>query len=316
MIDERDMQLVLESWLAEGPARMPDRVAGVVGTRIARQRQRPGWWSVPAIGPVDGRLALVAALTVAIMAAVASVLIGQPRPVVRPSIAPALVAGPSETPNESASPTASPPPATPAPWPTGYLTQFVVPTTIVVGQYPRDSMEFDTKSYIRFRPWSYFGPMISIGRPYGFADAAAVLLFFKEHASDHCPGMAHPVTATLGRLGGRAFLCAPPESDSNYDHIAFYPWSKAGRDAGSNHAFDELTDWYTATGKRGGGPAVLIFVTDIRGTPVVISLEDLFPGKHYLAGPVFPPDAHRPVDLLAFVPPDDRAFLESVQVGD
>lgn len=234
------------------------------------------------------------------------------------SVSPRL--SPVDAGNDSPAPVQGPTPVssgyTPVPSPTRYTTQFVVPTTALIHEEARTSVEVDTPTFVRFRAWSGRPPVISVGRPYGFADPAAVLRFFKSRADDRCPGMARPVTATLGELRGHAFLCAPPEYLSNFDFRAFYPWSKAGRALGSNHDFDSIKGWYVATGKRGGGPDVLFFVTDIKRIPVVISLEDAFPGRRFQSTPVFPSSSKRPVDLLAWVPPPDAAFLRSVQVGE
>jgi hypothetical protein len=218
---------------------------------------------------------------------------------------------PTVTPNETVSA------ATPVPGPTRYRTRFVVPTSILVGTDPRSSIEVDSPTFIRFRAWNGLGPSFTIGRPYGLADAAAVLRSFKSHANIRCPGMGHALRARLGDRLGHAFLCAPNERLSSYAFLAFYPWSKEGRDAGSDVSFDEIKDWYVATGKAAPGPYVLIFVTDVARTPVVISVEDAF-STHWRSKqdvPVFPPNAARPVDILGYLAPSDAALLDAVRIG-
>jgi hypothetical protein len=43
MTDDRELSLILDRWLSDGPTEMPDRVIDVVAIGISRQRQRPAW---------------------------------------------------------------------------------------------------------------------------------------------------------------------------------------------------------------------------------------------------------------------------------
>jgi hypothetical protein len=43
MTDDRELSLILDRWLDDGPVEMPDRVIDVTALRISRQRQRPAW---------------------------------------------------------------------------------------------------------------------------------------------------------------------------------------------------------------------------------------------------------------------------------
>src|SRR5262249_58422411 len=95
MTDDHELTLVLESWLREGPHRMPDRVTDVVGSRIAREPQRPGWrfGLDRALRPVGDRFVLVAVVALVVVAILAiAMMAGSPivvRPGPNPAIAPA-----------------------------------------------------------------------------------------------------------------------------------------------------------------------------------------------------------------------------------
>ena len=43
MTDDQRLSAIIDSWLVEGPKRMPDRVVDVVADRISHQSQRPAW---------------------------------------------------------------------------------------------------------------------------------------------------------------------------------------------------------------------------------------------------------------------------------
>src|SRR3954468_4774783 len=43
MTDERELSLLLDRWLSDGPVEMPDRVIDAVATGISQQRQRRTW---------------------------------------------------------------------------------------------------------------------------------------------------------------------------------------------------------------------------------------------------------------------------------
>jgi len=43
MTDDRELSLIIDRWLEEGPVEMPDRVIDTTAVRISRQRQQPAW---------------------------------------------------------------------------------------------------------------------------------------------------------------------------------------------------------------------------------------------------------------------------------
>ena len=98
MSDDRDLSLLLEAWLGDGPDRMPDRVSDIIGMRIARQSQRRGWTSFAGrrlrLDPLLAAAALVALLIVGLIAVA---VIGRAPSVVPPPVAPAIGPVPSGT---------------------------------------------------------------------------------------------------------------------------------------------------------------------------------------------------------------------------
>src|SRR4051812_13124600 len=107
MTDDRDLSLILDRWLDDGPTEMPDRVIDVTAARISRQRQRPAWRlprkERPMTGYAKPLVALAAAVIVAVIAysliPTNSAVVGTPA---SPTTTPAATA--------SASPSASPAP--------------------------------------------------------------------------------------------------------------------------------------------------------------------------------------------------------------
>ena len=105
MTDDRDLSPVLSAWLKDGPVRMPDRVADIVGSRIAMESQRPAW----RVGfdqrrTVDSRLLFVAVVTLVVVAIMAVAVIGQPPsivPPVRPAVGPTSSASIAHPPSPS-----------------------------------------------------------------------------------------------------------------------------------------------------------------------------------------------------------------------
>jgi hypothetical protein len=107
MTSERDIERVLDRWLAEQPVRVADRVLDGVADRIGRQPQQPAWrvsWRGIAVNGTTKSLAAMAAVIVVAVVGVALV--------VRPS-GPNVggIAPPSSSPSSSASLAPSPTPA-------------------------------------------------------------------------------------------------------------------------------------------------------------------------------------------------------------
>src|SRR5215207_10474333 len=102
MNQRSDIDRVLEIWMADGPAVIPDRVVDVVAARIGVQRQRRAW-------PFQGRpfvtpLKLAAALAAAIVVAV----VGYGLLPKGPSVgAPSSVPAPTSTPVATTAPLAN-----------------------------------------------------------------------------------------------------------------------------------------------------------------------------------------------------------------
>jgi hypothetical protein len=106
MTNERDPERLLDSWFAEGPLVVADRVIDDMAGRIARQPQRAAWrlrpWRFPTMSTSFRAVVLAGALLAAIVAG--AVLTGggrTPTPSRAPSASPSSVA--------TSSPTASPP---------------------------------------------------------------------------------------------------------------------------------------------------------------------------------------------------------------
>jgi hypothetical protein len=108
MTDDRDLSLILDRWLSDGPAEMPDRVIDAVASGISRQRQRPAWrldWRHLSMNPLAKAGAAIAAVVLV-------ALVGY-----------TLLPGPSGFSGTGTSPTpasTSTPSPTPAPSPTPF----------------------------------------------------------------------------------------------------------------------------------------------------------------------------------------------------
>jgi hypothetical protein len=110
MTPDRDIQQLLDVWLADGPFQVADRVIDETAARIARQRQRPAWrlqpWRFPTMS-TPFRLALVGAALVAALLG-GSMLIGGGAPRATPTPSPTTSATSSIPPSATPSPTAPP----------------------------------------------------------------------------------------------------------------------------------------------------------------------------------------------------------------
>jgi hypothetical protein len=77
MTDERDIERILEHWLADGPSRSPDRIFEAVAERIERQPQRPAWRIDLRTIDMNKLLAAAAIAAVLVVAVVAGGVIGR-----------------------------------------------------------------------------------------------------------------------------------------------------------------------------------------------------------------------------------------------
>lgn len=115
MNNRSDIDRVLQVWMADGPAAIPDRVVDVVAARIVVNRQRHRAWPFPGRTNVTTQIKLIAGLAAALVVAVAgySLLPGTTGP-----------GAPSTAPTPSAQPTAAAPAAPSASaaarWPTWF----------------------------------------------------------------------------------------------------------------------------------------------------------------------------------------------------
>ena len=108
MTHDRDLDRLLDAWLADGPADPPDRVLDSVASRISRQSQRPGWRLALRETHVTTYLKPIAAIAAVLTIAVFGVyLVREPSgiggPVPTPT--PTPVSTPSPTPDPVPTPT-------------------------------------------------------------------------------------------------------------------------------------------------------------------------------------------------------------------
>jgi hypothetical protein len=72
MTHDRDLERILDNWLADGPTHVADRVIDEMASRIARQPQRPAWrlrpWRFPTMSTQLRLAAIVGALLIAALA--------------------------------------------------------------------------------------------------------------------------------------------------------------------------------------------------------------------------------------------------------
>jgi hypothetical protein len=112
MTDDRDLSFILDRWLSDGPAEMPDRVIDVVAIGISRQRQRPVWRLDWRRYTMNISVKLVAALVAVLAIAVVgyNLLPGGSTGTGGLAATPAPTASPSPTSAPTASPTPTRPP--------------------------------------------------------------------------------------------------------------------------------------------------------------------------------------------------------------
>jgi hypothetical protein len=106
MTNDRQIERLLDAWLADGPMSAPERVIDDVAARITRQPQRPAWrlqsWRFPAMSsPL--KLILIGAALVAALAA-GAVLVGGGSRTATPTPSPAPTPIPPTLPNGNLAP--------------------------------------------------------------------------------------------------------------------------------------------------------------------------------------------------------------------
>ena len=114
MTDDRHLSSVIETWLAEGPVQMPDRVFDTVADRIARQPQRPAWrldWRRSTMN-IKFAAVLAAVLVVAVVGynllPASFTGVGAPAPTASPTARPTATPPASATASPATTPSASP----------------------------------------------------------------------------------------------------------------------------------------------------------------------------------------------------------------
>ena len=101
MTHDRDLERVLDSWLADGPLVVADRVIDDLADRIGHQRQRPAWRLRPRrFNPMTSTLKLAASAAVLVVAVAGIALLAFPRGGGPGAVAPS--ASPSVAPSASA----------------------------------------------------------------------------------------------------------------------------------------------------------------------------------------------------------------------
>ena len=113
MTDDRELSLILDRWLADGPTEMPDRVVDVIATGISRQRQRPAWrldWRQFTMNPLAKVGAAIAAVVLVALVGYnllpgPSTGVGGPAATPTPSVTPSATLTPSPTPSGTPKPT-------------------------------------------------------------------------------------------------------------------------------------------------------------------------------------------------------------------
>ena len=124
MTTQRDIERLLDDWLAEGPTQVSDRVVDQVADRIGHQSQPPAWrlsWKDSPVNRYIKPLAAVAA--VAIVAVVGWKVVGYPS-------GSGIGASPTPTPTELPRPTSTASPAA-TPSPTGPVVSSIDPVVLL-----------------------------------------------------------------------------------------------------------------------------------------------------------------------------------------
>jgi hypothetical protein len=110
MIDDRDLNRLLDTWFADGPVQVADRVIDGTANRIARQRQRPAWrlhpWRFPTMSTPIKLVAIGAALLAVLVGGAVFMGGGSARPITAPTAAPTSTPQPSAAAAVTAAPSA------------------------------------------------------------------------------------------------------------------------------------------------------------------------------------------------------------------
>lgn len=113
MNNRSDMDRILQAWMADGPAAIPDRVVDVVAARIAVNRQRRRAWPFQGRTNVTTQIKLIAGLAAALVVAVVGF-----------NVLPGIISPgtPTPAPTQGAQPTppVTAPPTVAAVWPTWF----------------------------------------------------------------------------------------------------------------------------------------------------------------------------------------------------
>ena len=104
MTPERDIERILEAWMAQGSSRMPDRLFDAVVDQVERVPQRRGWRSAPRFPSMQTMLKLTVAAVFALVVGIAGVGFLSGPTVMSPAASPSPAAPPSPSASLQASP--------------------------------------------------------------------------------------------------------------------------------------------------------------------------------------------------------------------
>jgi len=287
MRSDRQIQHVVDRWLADGSDRAPDRVLDMVAYRIERVDQRPAWrlhWRSAPMNTGTGIAALAVPVAAAIVILVAGSWLMANRPGVGgpldthrpPSAAAISPTDVSPSPDHSASAIPSPSPFA-GTWRDAAL---VVPLSFWLGPGWSTIDDGPNLLSLRYDPWPPDGdqdiPTISIGVPYGYASAADLLAAMRAMrfppsdpsslVSDWCPQMAAPVPMTIDGFAGMGFFC---DGNASIDLRPLYPVTVQGAVAGVPASLAEAGGWFVLPKSVDGTSVVM----EVDGVPVVLTVS-------------------------------------------